>query len=45
MVRWACWSPLSSTDPNNIGQAMKNSPAMYVCVKCVCISVIVGLIF
>ena len=20
MVRWACWSPLSSTDPNNIGQ-------------------------
>ena len=20
MVRWACWSLLSSTDPNNIGQ-------------------------
>ena len=24
MVRWACWSPLSSTDPNNIGQIWKN---------------------
>ena len=23
MVRWACWSPLSSTDPNNIGQIWK----------------------
>ena len=23
MVRWACWSPLSSTDPNNIGQICK----------------------
>ena len=23
MVRWACWSPLSSTDPNNIGQTWK----------------------
>ena len=20
MVRWVCWSPLSSTDPSNIGQ-------------------------
>ena len=23
MVRWACWSPLSSTDLNNIGQIWK----------------------
>ena len=23
MVRWACWSPLSSTDPSNIGQTRK----------------------
>ena len=23
MVRWACWSPLSSTDPNNISQIWK----------------------
>ena len=23
MVRWACWSPLSSTDPYNIGQIWK----------------------
>ena len=23
MVRWACWSPLSSTDPNNISQISK----------------------
>ena len=23
MVRWVCWSPLSSTDPNNIGQRWK----------------------
>ena len=38
MVRWACWSPLSSTDPNNIGQICK-LPAMYNCVKCVCICV------
>ena len=36
---WACWSPLSSTDPNNIGQIMENSPAMYNCVKCVFICV------
>ena len=34
MVRWACWSPLSSTDPNNIGQIWK-LPAVYNCVKCV----------
>ena len=25
MVRWACWSPLSSTDPNNIGQLWKST--------------------
>ena len=42
MVRWACWSPLSSTDPNNIGQYGK-LPARYNCVKCVCICVIVSL--
>ena len=23
MVRWVCWYPLSSTDPNNIGQTWK----------------------
>ena len=23
MVRWVCWSPLSSTDPNKIGQTRK----------------------
>ena len=23
MVRWVCWSPLSPTDPNNIGQTRK----------------------
>ena len=23
MVRWVCWSPLSSTDPNNISQIWK----------------------
>ena len=23
MVRWACWSPLSSTDPSNSGPTMK----------------------
>ena len=43
MVRWACWYPLSSTDPNNISQIVK-LPAMYNCVKCVYICVIVGLI-
>ena len=25
MVRWACWSPLSSTDPSNIGQTRKST--------------------
>ena len=45
MVRWACWSPLSSTDPNNIGQMKKNLPAMYNCVICVYICVIVGFDF
>ena len=42
MVRQACWSLLSSTDPNNIGQICK-LPAMYNCVKCVCICVLVSL--
>ena len=44
MVRWACWYPLSSTDPNNIGQMGKKLPAMYNCVKCVYICVIVGFV-
>ena len=41
MVRWACWSPLSSTDPNIIDQIWK-IPAMYYCVKCVYSCVIVS---
>ena len=47
MVRWACWYLLSSTDPNNIGQIKnkKKLPAMYNCVICVYICVIVGFIF
>ena len=45
MVRWACWYPLSSTDPNNIGQIGKKLPAMYNCVKCMCVCVIVGFDF
>ena len=44
MVRWACWYPLSSTDPNNIGQIGK-LPAMYNCMKFVYIFVIVGFDF
>ena len=44
MVRWAWWYPLSSTDPNNIGQIEKKLPAMYNCILCVCICVIVGFV-
>ena len=35
MVRWACWSPLSSTDPNNISQIWKITCYVYLCEMCV----------
>ena len=29
MVRWTCWSPLSSTDPSNIGQMREITSYVY----------------
>ena len=35
MVRWACWSPLSFIDPNNIGQIWKITCYVKLCKMCV----------
>ena len=34
MVRWTCWSPLSSTDPSNIGQMREITCYVYLCEMC-----------
>ena len=37
MVRWVCWYPLSSTDPNNINQTGKITCYVILCVHlCSC---------